>query len=122
LATGYSSLSYLKRLPIDFVKLDRSFVSGATTDPKDAALVMAIITLAHNLDLKVVAEGVETEEQRDFLRLLRCDAGQGYLFGKPMPAAVFEATISGNPPRKRNALISSGPRKSKVSQRIEIAR
>lgn len=120
--TGYSSLSYLKRLPIDCVKLDRSFVSGATTDPKDAALVMAIITLAHNLDLKVVAEGVETEEQRDFLRLLRCDAGQGYLFGKPMPAAVFEATISGNPRRKRNVLVSSGTKKSKVSQRIEIAR
>ena len=120
--TGYSSLSYLKRLPIDTVKLDRSFVSGATTDPKDAALVMAIITLAHSLDLKVVAEGVETEEQRDFLRLLRCDAGQGYLFGKPMPAAVFEATITGNPQRKPNALISSGPQKSKVSQRIEIAR
>jgi diguanylate cyclase (GGDEF)-like protein len=120
--TGYSSLSYLKRLPIDCVKLDRSFVSGATTDPKDAALVMAIITLAHNLDLKVVAEGVETEEQRDFLRLLRCDAGQGYLFGKPMPAEVFEATISGNPQRKRNALISSAAKKSKVSQRIEIAR
>jgi diguanylate cyclase (GGDEF)-like protein len=120
--TGYSSLSYLKRLPIDCVKLDRSFVSGATTDPKDAALVMAIITLAHNLDLKVVAEGVETEEQSDFLKLLRCDAGQGYLFGRPMPADVFEATISGNPRRKRNALISSGRRKSKVSQRIEIAR
>ena len=120
--TGYSSLSYLKRLPIDCVKLDRSFVSGATTDPKDAALVMAIITLAHNLDLKVVAEGVETEEQRDFLKLLRCDAGQGFLFGKPVPAEVFEATISTNPRRKRNALISSGTRKSKVSQRIEIAR
>jgi diguanylate cyclase (GGDEF)-like protein len=120
--TGYSSLSYLKRLPIDSVKLDRSFVSGATTDPKDAALVMAIITLAHSLDLKIVAEGVETEEQRDFLRLLRCDAGQGYLFGKPMPADLFEATISGNPRRKPNALSSSGPEKSKVSQRIEIAR
>ncbi|MGZ5434576.1 MAG: putative bifunctional diguanylate cyclase/phosphodiesterase [Pyrinomonadaceae bacterium] len=120
--TGYSSLSYLKRLPIDCVKLDRSFVSGATTDPKDAALVMAIITLAHNLDLKVVAEGVETEEQRDFLRLLRCDAGQGYLFGKPMPADVFEATISGNPRRKGNALISRGHEKSKVSRLIEIAR
>ena len=120
--TGYSSLSYLKRLPIDTVKLDRSFVSGAATDPKDAALVRAIMTLAHDLDLKVVAEGVETEEQRDFLRLLRCDAGQGYLFGKPMPANVFEATLSGNPPRKRNALISSGRKKSKLSQRIEIAR
>src|SRR6185436_14799090 len=64
--TGYSSLGYLKRLPIDCVKLDRSFVNGATTDPKDAALVMGIITLAHNLNLKVVAEGVETEAQSDF--------------------------------------------------------
>lgn len=119
--TGYSSLSYLKRLPIDSVKLDRSFVSGATTDPNDAALVMAIITLAHNLNLKVVAEGVETEEQRDFLRLLRCDAGQGYLFGKPMPADVFDATINRTPRRTRKAFISSGPEKSKVTQRIEIA-
>ena len=74
--TGYSSLSYLKLLPIDTVKLDRSFVNGATTDPNDAALVMAIITLAHNLKLRVVAEGVETEEQKTFLRLLRCDEGR----------------------------------------------
>ena len=93
--TGYSSLSYLKMLPIDTVKLDRSFVSGATTDPKDAALVMAIVTLAHNLQLKVIAEGVETEEQRTFLRLLRCDEGQGYLFGKPMPEDVLAATLKG---------------------------
>ena len=91
--TGYSSLSYLKMLPIDTVKLDRSFVSGATTDPKDAALVMAIVTLAHNLQFKVIAEGVETEEQRTFLRLLRCDEGQGYLFGKPMPEDELAATL-----------------------------
>lgn len=91
--TGYSSLSYLKRLPIDTLKLDRSFVNGATTDPDDAALVMAVITLAHNLRLKVMAEGVETEEHLRFLRLLRCDGGQGYLFGKPMPAAIFRATL-----------------------------
>jgi diguanylate cyclase (GGDEF)-like protein len=92
--TGYSSLSYLKRLPIDTVKLDRSFVTGATRDPDDAALVMAIVTLAHNLRLRVVAEGVETEEQLAFLRLLRCDEGQGYLFGKPSPADLFEPLIS----------------------------
>jgi len=92
--TGYSSLSYLKRLPIDTVKLDRSFVGGATTDPNDAALVMAIITLAHNLKLKVIAEGIETEEQKTFLRLLRCNEGQGYLFGKPMPADVFASTLT----------------------------
>jgi diguanylate cyclase (GGDEF)-like protein len=92
--TGYSSLSYLKRLPIDTLKLDRSFVNGATSDPDDAALVMAVITLAHNFRLKVVAEGVETEEHLRFLRLLRCDGGQGYLFGKPMPANVFRSSLN----------------------------
>lgn len=91
--TGYSSLSYLKRLPIDTVKLDRSFVMGATTDPDDAALVMAIVTLAHNLRRKVIAEGVETKEQLAFLRLLRCDEAQGYLLGKPMPPDVFESSL-----------------------------
>lgn len=84
--TGYSSLSYLKRLPIDTVKLDRSFVYDVTIHPDHAALVMAIITLAHNLRLRVIAEGVETEEQLNFLRLLRCDQGQGYFFDKPTSA------------------------------------
>ena len=87
--TGYSSLSYLKRLPIDSVKLDASFVKDATTDPDDAALVMAIITLAHNLRLKVIAEGIETEDQLSFLKLLRCDEGQGYFFGKPSACDVI---------------------------------
>src|SRR5206468_12525941 len=82
--TGYSSLGYLKRLPIDSVKLDASFVRDATRDPDDAALVMAIITLAHSLRLKVIAEGIEREDQFAFLRLLRCDEGKGYLFGKPV--------------------------------------
>ncbi|MEA2206244.1 MAG: hypothetical protein QOE77_3020 [Blastocatellia bacterium] len=91
--TGYSSLSYLKQLPIDTVKLDRSFVNDATTNPDDAALVMAVVTLAHNLRLKVIAEGVETEEQMNFLRLLRCDEGQGYLFSKPVPANIFEGLM-----------------------------
>ncbi len=81
--TGYSSLSYLKHLPIDTVKLDRSFVGSATANPKDAALVMAVVTLAHNLNLRVIAEGIETPEQLQFLRLLRCEEGQGFLLGYP---------------------------------------
>jgi len=72
-------------LPIDALKIDQSFVRDATTDSDDAALVMAIITLAHNLRLKVIAEGVETEEQLRFLQLLRCDEIQGFFFSKPLP-------------------------------------
>ena len=95
--TGFSSLASLKRLPIDALKIDRSFVKEATSDPDDAQLVMAIITLAHNLRLKVTAEGVETEEQLRFLQLLRCDEIQGYFFSKPLPAdklaSVFEPRV-----------------------------
>ena len=86
----------LKRLPIDALKIDQSFVREATSDPDDAALVMAIITLAHNLRLRVVAEGVETEDQLRFLQLLRCDEIQGYFFSKPLPAdtlvSLFESS------------------------------
>ena len=89
---GYSSLMYLKRFPIDRLKIDRMFVSDSTTDSDDAALVMTIITMAHNLRLNVMAEGVETEEQLKFLRLLKCDEGQGYLFAKSVPPEVFLAT------------------------------
>ncbi|MEO7659521.1 MAG: EAL domain-containing protein [Pyrinomonadaceae bacterium] len=92
--TGYSSLGVLKNLPIDVLKIDKSFVNDVTHNPDDAAFVTTIVTLAHNLRLKVVAEGVETEEQFNFLRLLRCDEWQGYLFSKPIPAAAFEKLLA----------------------------
>ena len=92
--TGYSSLGYLKQLPIDSVKLDASFLKDVTSDPDDAVLVMAIITLAHNLRLKVIAEGIEREDQFTFLRLLRCDEGQGYLFGKPASSRAMAISIA----------------------------
>lgn len=106
--TGYSSLSYLKHLPIDTVKLDRSFVMGATTDPDDASLVMAIVTLAHNLRLRVIAEGVETVDQVSFLRQLKCDEAQGYLFGKPMPPELFESSMTTNPQREAHVVSAGG--------------
>ena len=91
--TGFSSLSYLKRLPVDKLKIDQSFVKDLTTDPGDAAIVTSMITLAHNLDLTVIAEGVESPEQLGFLRAERCDEIQGYYISKPMPADDFSEWI-----------------------------
>ncbi|CAN1213356.1 Response regulator receiver modulated diguanylate cyclase/phosphodiesterase [Tumidithrix helvetica PCC 7403] len=88
--TGYSSLSYLKHFPVDTLKIDRCFVQDVTTDRHDAAITIAMIELAHNLSLRVVAEGVETEEQLDFLTRNGCDRMQGYLFSRPVPPEEFE--------------------------------
>jgi diguanylate cyclase (GGDEF)-like protein/PAS domain S-box-containing protein len=91
--TGYSSLSYLKKLPVDNVKIDMSFVKDITTDPDAASIVSAITTLARNLNLKTIAEGVETEDQWKILRLLRCDMGQGFLFSPALPAQEISKFI-----------------------------
>jgi diguanylate cyclase (GGDEF)-like protein/PAS domain S-box-containing protein len=92
--TGYSSLNYLKQFPIDVLKIDRTFVDGLPSGEQDAQIARAIIAMAHSLNLAVIAEGVETHEQLEFLREHGCDEVQGYLFGRPMPPARFEAQFS----------------------------
>lgn len=87
--TGYSSLNYLKQFPIDVLKIDRSFVDGLPHGEQDAQIARAIIAMAHSLNLMVIAEGVESQAQLDFLREHGCDEVQGYLFGRPMPAEQF---------------------------------
>ena len=91
--TGYSSLAYLKRFPFDFVKIDRAFITDLTDNPEDAAIATAIIAMAHSLGLRVVAEGVETDSQLQFLRALGCDEMQGYYFSPPVPAAAFAVML-----------------------------
>jgi diguanylate cyclase (GGDEF)-like protein/PAS domain S-box-containing protein len=91
--TGYSSLAYLKRLDVDYVKIDQSFVRNMTAGSDDLALCEAIIVMAHRLDIKVVAEGVETRQQYDLLRAAGCDYAQGYLFSRPIPADEFERLL-----------------------------
>jgi EAL domain-containing protein (putative c-di-GMP-specific phosphodiesterase class I) len=92
--TGYSSLSYLQRLPVDCIKIDRSFVIKLGHEAEATAIVTAVVHLAEALDLKVIAEGVETVDQLDRLSGLGCEFGQGYLWSRPMPAADFMAWLA----------------------------
>ncbi len=91
--TGYSSLSALKRFPVTRLKIDRSFVDGLPDDSNDRAITTAVISMAHNLNLKVIAEGVETERQLGFLKESGCDEVQGYLISKPVAPLDFERLI-----------------------------
>ncbi len=101
--TGYSSLSYLKKLPVDIVKIDQSFTRDITTDPDDAAITAAVIAMARTLNLKVVAEGVETPGQLDFLRSQDCDHAQGFLFSPAVPPSEAEEMLT-----KRDGKLGSG--------------
>lgn len=101
--TGYSSLSYLNKLDIDFLKIDRSFVQNLQTGASDLALCEAIIVMAHKLGLKVIAEGIETQGQKELLINAGCDYGQGYLFARPLPVAEFEKLLAN--PTKNNFLL-----------------
>lgn len=106
--TGYSSLSHLRRFPIDYLKIDRSFVDEALTNPDDQAIVSAIIGMAQNLGLQVVAEGVETQAQAEFIRAKGCDFAQGYYFGRPMQAADLLRHVAQESPGERGLHSVSG--------------
>lgn len=109
--TGYSSLGYLRQFPVDALKIDRSFVKDLHTNDDDAAICAAIIAMARELKLKVIAEGVENTEQLDFLRRHRCDQAQGYLIGRPVPAAELLKLLKGVPDDQDEA----GPRDLKAT-------
>jgi EAL domain-containing protein (putative c-di-GMP-specific phosphodiesterase class I) len=94
--TGYSSLGSLKRLPINTIKIDRSFVRDVAIDHHAGAIVKTIISMAHNLDMKVLEEGVETEQQLEFLKSQGCDEAQEFLFSPPVPAIKFSKLLAGS--------------------------
>ena len=98
--SGFSSLNYIKRLPVDVLKIDREFVKDIETDPNDRAIITGIVALAQSLNLVTVAEGVETEPQRQLLKELDCDIFQGYLLSKPVPVADFERTFLAHPEKE----------------------
>jgi len=92
--TGYSSLAYLAKLPVNALKIDRSFIITMTSNPQSMTIVSTIISLAHSLGLKVIAEGVDAEEQAKYLKLLGCDEMQGYLFSRPVPPDKVEDLLN----------------------------
>jgi len=101
--TGHSSLAYLKRFPVDSVKIDYTFVRDIAIDPNDVAIIKAIIALGHSLDLKVVAEGVESATQLEILRRFHCDEFQGFLFSRAVPTADFERILMNDLPHSAAA-------------------
>jgi EAL domain-containing protein (putative c-di-GMP-specific phosphodiesterase class I) len=116
---GFSSLAHLRRLPVDALKIDLSFVRGATTDPDDASVVTAVIAVAHSLGLRVVAQGVETDAQVTLLRSLGCDEVQGFLWAPPLPADECEPLLAAGalPPTSLGREGSGGQARGRPSKR-----